>query len=373
MTNLRPCTGPLLLSEWSPHSPRSPHSAGLVPLGDLPWWSPQFFDSNFGDVAPSDRYLFDWQASLDEASFELPTRDPIVMVTEVPSGIQEAESAAVATMERLVGSRIVRVPLLGDAEALEEYYLLRARTEGGQGTPFEPFAAWGRLVATGAFRTCDPDGPSLLEAGHPADPDALWKLYETEMGRLSTDHPIRAVLERSTFDQFVDGSVGCVLVNCENGDPVSLALIGTANEAFDWMDPRWLEEVRSEQRDAGLSVFPGIVTRSDQRGQGRMARLLDLVVALLFHSSSHLNVVFPCNNASREYTPLLVQAAVDRSPTLSGSVQLVARYEYRGYLVAGERVIDLRRREGAPRPVETDVDLRERDSASSPTTADSES
>ena len=351
MTDLdRRCTGPLRLGVpvelrdglradervvWLEGSPV------VTPIGHLPWWSTRFFEAS--QLPGSDEVQYcDWDAvvqsgrtsGLDDPGLQGSAR-PALWVAEVPEELVGEADAAVSVLASHMGREVQPVQLLGDTDAVEEHFLMRLRVLDPVDRQFDPRAAWRELVDGGVARDGDPDGASLMTVDHPIELDELWDLYSNTMAVLSQDHPIEAALEREEFDAFVTSPTDIMLVLCKGGEALSVALVSTDPSRFEWFDQRWTEQLTPQGPPRNMALIPGIATRFDRRMTGSIVELLGLLGRLIVESSTDITLMFPCNNASRDYTPHLSQKALDhQGEQLQGRVERVARYLMRGYVVS---------------------------------------
>jgi len=312
----------------------------LVPIEHLPWWSGRFFGSS-GLPGTSDVRYCDWDAltRLDpgHGSTDGARADDLpggLWVCEVPDDQLDQADRAVAALASQAGRSARAVPLLDDEEAVEEYYATMLRVEHHLDRPFDLRASWRELVDAGAAREADPDGPSLMFPGHPVALDELWQMYADTMGVLSLDHPIEAVLQREEFDGFVTSERDAMLVLCSGGAPISVALVSSDPNRFEWLDQRWIDALRTPPAPREVAFVPGIATRIDSRMKGSILELLTSFTRLIVQWSTDITVVFPCNNLSRNYTPRISQRASEQlGDRLRGRVHKVAGYVHRGYVV----------------------------------------
>lgn len=314
----------------------------IVPLDLMPWWSPEFLSTAPYSEIAEDVYYVDWRLPVTRTlahasewvSAAIRDRRPVRWVSECLADELDDAEAAVAEIARSLRLRALPTTLLPEEDVIEEYYVLRVRSEHVEGNGFLPAATWNQLVERGSWRRRNPHGCSLLEGPSQADIDALWSVYAPAMDELNLANPIRATLDRSTFDALVSSPANAVLVARSHGTPVALTIVGVDTHLFDWLDASWLRSLRPQGE---VTVWPTIATDPRHRRAGRIMELLQLAGDLIFQNGGDLVVVFSCDNATRNYTPAIVQAAQDAyRPRLSGEVVRAAQYIFRGFLLLPE-------------------------------------
>lgn len=344
----RECSGPIRLGVPSDivHSvPRdvcplllNDDVAILLPIEWLPWWSKPFFERQLSVAKYGPVLYVDWDAWRQFDHRITPPTSPLgdlptVWVSEVPSGMEAVADHSVSEIAALFGCEATPMALLGDEDAVEDYYLLDVCLRDSDQSPFDPVSEWRKRLASTDLAAENLRSFVLVDPTE-AEVDRVWDLYRASMSELSLAHPVSAELDRATFESLAYGVNGCIAVSVVDGIAVAGAIIGIGTAAFDWLDERWFRSLPASSDARDLVLWPGIFTHRSYRNQGLMLELLDLVSHLILETRSELRIVFPCDNRSNEYTPYIAQSAVNaRYPSISGIVNHVVGYVFRGYRI----------------------------------------
>lgn len=339
----RPCSGPLMLGiphDLAKELRRAPgvrcddDQPCLVPVGMLPWWSKEFFgsDRRFDDV-----YLVAPEAVPMSPSAAIAAGACGTWVVEAIDRDVEMVDRAVRRLAHAACMTVAEDPLLGTEDAVEEHYGIAVKQRSrAAGEHLTVEASWAHIVSHGAVVDSEAHKEiARYTANGPIELGDIWNLYRNVMSHLSRYHPIEGVLPRQQFESIAASPDSAILTRSLDGIPISMAIISTEASSFDWLDPRWVDEIRVRNDTEQVLVIPGIVTSAHARKLNVVDALLDMVLEIVLASGTDTTILFPCNNLSRGYTPRISQRTMDRYRAhLTGDVELLARYVFRGYRVS---------------------------------------
>jgi hypothetical protein len=258
-----------------------------------------------------------------------------LLVSEVPETLLDVAESVVRAFARNLQLNISALHLLETEDAVEEYFVLHGTAQERFEEHFDPRSIWDGRVQRGLGKQNDPNGVSLLTDPIQADIDSIWELYVSNMQELSLSHPIKGDLDLDSFETLLRSPLSAAFVGRSDGAPLSLALMTMDMGFFEFLDPRWPEGLQSKFSPTTVVMCPGIVTARERRRSGLNLEVLALWTDIAREAHTNQTVIFPCNNVSRAYTPLIAQAACDLiAPDVSGKVELASRYIFSGYLLS---------------------------------------
>lgn len=195
---------------------------------------------------------------------------------------------------------------------------------------------WKSGVQAGVWESRPGTGPALLPTLKDDDLASIYRLYQDSMAPLSLDHPESA---EYSFDEYREmlRFAGCInLVAFEHGEIITHGcLLDDLSPLSDWLNLHWFHSRYAEKIDSrSLLYFPGIVTSKRHQRSGHISRVLAQLLDVLMRAGPPPAITFVCNNASRDYTPRIVDGIIaSRDLEVKGRSHLVARYQWFGIQV----------------------------------------
>jgi hypothetical protein len=236
------------------------------------------------------------------------------------------------------GAGSVRPLDFGGEPPVAEVFTAALRWGGGPPKEADLRDVWASDVRNGSRESLPVTGVALADRLTDAQMLRVFELYQGSMAPLSLEHPelaeysyeeYRAILLDPSAINFIATVDSEIVAHCSL--LTDLQLLG------DWLDYSWWELSYGSEMAAGeLWYFPGFVTDNALKRMGHIGATLDLLGDLMTRACSRRLVTFVCNTESRNYTPVIVDKALDRLKTpVLGRCALKQRYQWFGAEVRG--------------------------------------